>query len=222
MPTAHKKTAKSSKTAPPKRRVLVSAAKTRSAKPGRAPSRKQAPPEPPKPKWTEQYEGAVHDYEKGVRLVNEKKHAEALGVFDSLITRFGRESDLLDIVDRARSFHMICERHTAGHEPKSSEDKFLRSVYHSNLGQFDEALKLLEEALPTSSEADKVLYAMAAVHALKSERDPAIDKLKRAIEKNERNRVYAMNDSDFDPIRDEPEFINLVEPEEAGGRSREI
>jgi hypothetical protein len=37
-----------------------------------------------------------------------------------------------------------------------------------------------------------------------------VDHLRRAIDMSERFRAYAKDDSDFDPIRDEPAFKELI------------
>jgi len=79
---------------------------------------------------------------------------------------------------------------------------------------------MFEESLAGDPGSDKILYAIAAVRALKGDRGGAIDYLRKAVAADDRNRIYALNDPDFDSIRDEPEFIDLVEPEEAGGRQK--
>ena len=40
----------------------------------------------------------------------------------------------------------------------------------------------------------------------------ALDTLRRAIAISDRSRAYAKDDSDFDPIRDEPAFKELIGP----------
>jgi hypothetical protein len=56
---------------------------------------------------------------------------------------------------------------------------------------------------------------MASTRALKGERDLALKHLQEAIALNTQNRFYAMNDQDFESIRDEEPFENLVYPNEA-------
>lgn len=63
------------------------------------------------------------------------------------------------------------------------------------------------------------LYNLACVEALSGSTEDALEHLRRSIELSERFREYAKTDSDFDPIRDEPEFRRLVHdgPETAAG-----
>ena len=57
-----------------------------------------------------------------------------------------------------------------------------------------------------------VFYNLACVESLTGRTDDAIVHLRRAIELAERFRAYAREDSDFEAIRDEPGFRQLVEP----------
>jgi hypothetical protein len=55
--------------------------------------------------------------------------------------------------------------------------------------------------------------AEGRAHACDPERelgDAAVETLRRAIDMSERCRAYEKDDSDFDPIRDEPAFKELV------------
>ena len=55
-----------------------------------------------------------------------------------------------------------------------------------------------------------LLYNLACCESLCGRTTDAIDHLRRAIELSDRFRAYANDDSDFDPIRDEPAFGELV------------
>jgi tetratricopeptide (TPR) repeat protein len=55
-----------------------------------------------------------------------------------------------------------------------------------------------------------LFYNVACCESLAGRTTDAIDHLRRAIELSERSRAYAKDDSDFDPIRDEPAFKELV------------
>jgi hypothetical protein len=55
-------------------------------------------------------------------------------------------------------------------------------------------------------------YNLACLESLTGRTDEAIEHLRRSIEMSERFRDYAKGDSDLDPIRDKPEFQELVGP----------
>ena len=54
------------------------------------------------------------------------------------------------------------------------------------------------------------LYNLACCESLAGRTTDAIEHLRQAIARSERMRSYAKDDSDFDPIRNEPAFQELV------------
>ena len=70
----------------------------------------------------------------------------------------------------------------------------------------DRGLKLAE----AHPEYPGLLYNVACCESLAGRRAEAIEHLRLAIEGSERSRSFAAGDSDFDPIRDDPAFKELV------------
>jgi tetratricopeptide (TPR) repeat protein len=84
----------------------------------------------------------------------------------------------------------------------------LRHLYES--GEYAEAAdqgRRLSEAHP---EYPGLLYNLACCESLAGRTADAIEHLRLAIDRSERIRSFAAGDSDFDPIRDEPAFNELV------------
>jgi tetratricopeptide (TPR) repeat protein len=57
---------------------------------------------------------------------------------------------------------------------------------------------------------DRVLYQQAQVLAQWGDADAAIGKLERALEVGDSGLIYARNDPLLDPLRNSPEFANLL------------
>jgi hypothetical protein len=55
------------------------------------------------------------------------------------------------------------------------------------------------------------MYNLACCESLAGRKEDALRHLRRSIELSERFRAFAKGDSDFDAIRDEPAFKELVE-----------
>jgi hypothetical protein len=55
-----------------------------------------------------------------------------------------------------------------------------------------------------------LFYNVACCESLAGRTTDAVDYLRRAIDMSERLRALAKEDSDFDPIRDEPAFKELI------------
>ncbi len=86
----------------------------------------------------------------------------------------------------------------------------LRPLYEA--GEYAAAAdrgRVLVEAHPQYPE---LLYNLACCESLAGRTTDAVDHLRRAIDMSERSRAYAQGDSDFDPIRNEPAFEELVSP----------
>ena len=84
----------------------------------------------------------------------------------------------------------------------------LRPLYEA--GEYAEVAdrgRALVEAHPQYAD---LFYNLACCESLAGRTTDAIDHLRRAIDMSERSRAYAKDDSDFDPIRDEPVFKELI------------
>jgi hypothetical protein len=90
----------------------------------------------------------------------------------------------------------------------------LRPLYEA--GEYaavaDRGLELIE-AYP---QYPALFYNLACCESLAGRTDDAIGHLRQAAERSERLREYAKDDADFDPIRDEPAFRELVGSQPAG------
>jgi hypothetical protein len=84
----------------------------------------------------------------------------------------------------------------------------LRPLYEA--GEYAEAAdrgRVLAKAHPQFAD---LFYNVACCESLAGRATDAVDHLRRSIEMSERFRAYAEDDSDFDPIRDEPAFKELI------------
>jgi tetratricopeptide (TPR) repeat protein len=77
-------------------------------------------------------------------------------------------------------------------------------------GKYAEAADRGRELIEANPDYPLPFYNLACVEALAGRREDALEHLGRAIELSERFRAYAKGDPDFDPIRQEPAFRELV------------
>jgi tetratricopeptide (TPR) repeat protein len=85
----------------------------------------------------------------------------------------------------------------------------LRPLYEA--GRHEEVADRAREVLEANPQYPGLFYNVACSESLAGRSADAIEHLGRAIELAEGCREYAKGDSDFDPIRDEPEFKRLVD-----------
>jgi tetratricopeptide (TPR) repeat protein len=157
---------------------------------------------------------AIEAFEKGVKAVGKRDFERAQAAFDEVIGSYPEERD---VVERARAYRAVCERSLteakrSSFRPKGFEDLINHGVFLHNRGEYEEALKLLRQAAEMHPRNEHVLYCLAATAARAGDTAAALKALRSAIGVSVDNRAHARVDSDFDPIRDDEEFVELVYP----------
>jgi len=147
--------------------------------------------------------------EKGIKLIYQKEFKRARVEFKSIGETYPGEPE---IIARALSYLQICDREETAHrKPLVTQDQLYGlGVMEHNRGNYDGAISYFRQSLEKNKNADYVYYSLAASQALKNDVNAAVDSLRKAIELNEDNRVYAKNDPDFDPLHIQKDFTDLV------------
>jgi tetratricopeptide (TPR) repeat protein len=158
---------------------------------------------------------ALELYEKAVRAVGKRDYDRAREHLDALIAGHSEERDLLE---RARSYRALCDRailesKRTSFRPKGFEELLNHGVYLHNRGEYEEALKALRQAAEIHPKNEHVLYCLAATAARAGDTATAVKSLRSAVAASPANRAQARSDSDFDPIREHEEFIEIVYPQ---------
>ena len=153
-------------------------------------------------------ENARKEYDKGVAALQRRKLDEAERHFLDLIVKYPDEKE---VVDRARVYLAVCERQkpSARGALSEPEDFYYAAILEKNRGNVDEAIEHLKHAVRKNG-GGKVDFLLACCYAQRGESDSALEHLRKAIIEDQRNRILARHDRDFDPVRDSPEFQDLL------------
>jgi tetratricopeptide (TPR) repeat protein len=152
-------------------------------------------------------ENARKEFDRGVAAIQKKRIEEAERHFTELIQKYPDEKEL---ADRARVYLAVCDRQKKANAVLTEpEDFYYAALLAKNRGQVMEAIDHLKRAVRKNG-GGKVDFLLACCYAQNGERETAIEHLKRAIEEDQSNRILARHDSDFDPVRDTPEFQELL------------
>jgi tetratricopeptide (TPR) repeat protein len=153
-------------------------------------------------------ENARKDYDRGVAALQKKKLDEAERHFIDLIQKYPEEKEL---VDRSRVYLTVCERQRRDPRPALTEpeDFYYAAVLEKNRGNVAEAIEHLQRAAKKNG-GGKVDFLLACCYAQKGEIEIALEHLQKAIAEDQRHRILARHDRDFDPVREAPEFQKLL------------
>jgi adenylate cyclase len=118
--------------------------------------------------------------------------------------------------DRRRSALLGLERaeHELNLHPENSGPAQMGALALAHLGERDRALEWVARTLAIDPDDLNTLYNIAAVHAQLGEIDQAIQMLEKVlpfVAAEGANREWSKNDSDLDPIRNDPRFQKLLE-----------
>jgi tetratricopeptide (TPR) repeat protein len=164
---------------------------------------------------TEAYETALRAYGDALNLLRHGDFGGALQGFQAVESANRNEPEL---ADRARTYIALCARKLAppAPTPQSADERYYLGVLRGNQGRLDEAAGLLDQALAAEPASPRVLYARASIRALQGKTEQAVADLRAAIAGEPLLRHQAANDPDYERIRNEAAFIDVIEPSHAG------
>ena len=177
-----------------------------------AASRKKTPPPAAKPgSHSTTATGPVsQQYQAAVQLVQQGKFERAIAAFEKLLPNAPAE-----IVERSRMYITTCQKQLDKHGLAflTPEERYDYAVSQLNSGDFDEATDQLKGILTDHPTADFAYYGLAVLYSITGRTQDCLDSLSKAIEINQKNRLQARSDNDFQSMVDDPRFTELLYPE---------
>jgi len=179
------------------------------------PTKKQPAAAQPAVPHTSEYDAALVEYSSAVEALRQGDLDRARELFGKVRTLAPDEPEL---ADRATTYIRICERKLAPQpgDPDAADDRLRKAVFLMNGGDVDDALQLLNRAVAENPLSVDVLYVRACAWALKGAAEKSVGDLRQAIAVDPKVRFQAINDPDFEKIREEPSFIDVIEPTPTG------
>ena len=103
-------------------------------------------------------------------------------------------------------------RHAIALDPKYPPAQYDLGVVLSRMkGMEDEAKKQFALAISLDETYPLPYYAIACLYALEGNRKLALEHLRKAVDLGFTNRGHADTDTDLDSLRDDPEFLDIME-----------
>jgi len=155
----------------------------------------------------EKHAAAVRNFEVGLHFEQRQNYRKARQVFEKLVN-----TAPADVADRARVHLRACAERlgATGPAPKTAGDYHVLGVAELNVRELDLAVEHLSKARKLDPKREEILYALAAAHALKGNREEALEHLQAAISLRPQNRFQARHDADFQPLAGDPRFLSLI------------
>lgn len=150
----------------------------------------------------------VAPYESALKAFYGGKYDKA----EKLFEQAGEATEQTDLAARARTFQLACRQRLE--DAPAPDDPFLEAVIAKNSGDFDTAMELCTRGGRRGKD-ERFAYLAASVAAVRGDSDDAITLLQQAIEMNDENRIHAYHDPDFDGLREDETFEQLIVREEA-------
>ncbi len=153
---------------------------------------------------------ALHQYEIGLRLMQERKYDQAASVLEKLLA-----NGPSDLCERVRIYLAACAQQVkkTNSSFSSLEEHYDYAISLLNIGDYDDARQQLESILSKDSNCDFAYYGLAVLASMTGHADPCLEHLYQAVRLNPRNRFQARGDSDFQDMADDPRFTELLYPE---------
>ncbi len=153
---------------------------------------------------------AVHNYEAGVKAMQEHKFERARGYFEKVMADAPRE-----LADRAFLHLNTCNQQLEriSSSFKTVEEHYDYAISMMNAGNYEGARAHLQKLIRKAPKADYVWYGLALLDCVTHRYEPALKNLAEAIRLNRASRIHARNDSDFQNLGDDPRFTELLYPE---------
>jgi len=153
------------------------------------------------------YEGAIKEFEAGVRAFHQQDFGKAAQIFGKLADQAAPE-----VADRARMRLRLCTQRTsrAAASPRSAEDHYALGVAFLNTRELRKSVEHLSKAAKMSPGRDHVQYALAVSHALAGNQAAALTHLESACVLRPANRSQARHDEDLRALAGDSRFRRLV------------
>ncbi|NEQ65096.1 MAG: tetratricopeptide repeat protein [Symploca sp. SIO2D2] len=147
----------------------------------------------------QQYEEALSACEQALKI--DPQEPESLSCQALILSFLNDFEQAIAVIDQAITL-----------KPQQVVYKANRGIILARAGRYTEAIANCEQAIKQDPKHESGYYGKACCYALQGEIEPAINNLQKAIEIKPRlSRREAKSNPDFDSIRDEPRFRELMD-----------
>jgi Flp pilus assembly protein TadD len=151
---------------------------------------------------------ALEEFSAAMKLFQKRDYPRAREGFRGVIEKYPGEKE---ICDRASGLMAVCDRqvHTEVPQARNAEEDCTQGVVFLNEGNVEEALSHFRKAAENGGGA-RAWYLEACALAQAGRKDEAVSSLRKSVEADPGNRSRAANEKDFEGLREDPGFQDLM------------
>ncbi len=147
---------------------------------------------------------AVPMYQKAIEL--DSDYYLAYGWLGQTYSRLGMTAEAEQVNRKAIE---VVQKHLAVN-PNDARAHNLAGVWYARLDDFDRAVDSMMKAIELSPGDALVMYNVACLYGVQKKGDLSVHWLRRAVEGGYRNYDWIKGDSDLDPVREHPGYLDLM------------
>lgn len=163
------------------------------------------------PLLSQQREAALEEYEKGIRLMQQKDYQKAIPRFEVVLTEYPQE---MALGDRARTYLRVCRKENAVRKPqretRNPAEAYEVGIFLLNDGDSKGAIRHLERATEHAPADATIQVALGLARLTGGDVDGCLGALTKAFQIDPKLRHYVRNIGDFETIAEHPDFQALV------------
>ena len=151
---------------------------------------------------------------KAVVVFNSRDYKKSFSLFSDIVKTYSESEfyTVLEIVGKARSYASMSENQTNENiEPLESKEDFISaSLMHLNSGKATEAMTLLDQGIQQFGPDARIFYTKALIYSRLDQDELALEALRFSISADQRFKITAYNEPDFEKLAENPTFRSLT------------
>ena len=154
------------------------------------------------------------DYNQAMEVFKKRDYKKANDLFEKIIEKY-KDSESFSVqeyIGKAKVYKSICDSqlNPVKIELKTDEDYLNEGIFNLNKGDFDKAIEYLSKLVNKKDKKAFVNYLLSITYLKKQEISTSLDYLKKTIDEDEFYKILAYNESDFEKLKENEDFLTLV------------
>ncbi len=157
------------------------------------------------------------EYAQAMEVFRKKEFKKAFELFDKIIEKY-KDSEsygVQEYIGKSRVYYSVCDSklNPIKIELTSDEDYLNEGIFNLNKGDFEKAIEYLTKVKNKKGKKAFVNYLLSIIYNKREDPEKSLDFLKKAIEEDDFYKILAYNESDFENLKENEDFLALVKDE---------